>query len=120
VPRLADRADWDKVLTEAERRRLAFARLHLLKPDIVLIDDGLHGLPEPDQAALFADLRAALAAAIMVTSGSGAVLEAAADLVLVRKGGTLQSTPAKARSPVQSMTVKAEPVHAARVRPRKA
>ncbi len=101
TPRLAETADWDKALTEAERRRLAFARLHALKPDIVLIDDGLHGLPEPDQAALFADLRAALPGAVMVTSGSGAVLEAAADLVLVRQGGALQSASAKAAAPAR-------------------
>ncbi len=110
TPRLAETADWDKALTEAERRRLAFARLHALKPDIVLIDDGLHGLPEPDQAALFADLRAALPEAVMVTSGSGAVLEAAADLVLVRQGGMLQSASAKAAAPTPP----------ARTRPRRA
>ncbi len=76
----------------------------------MLIDDGLHGLPEPDQAALFADLRAALPEAVMVTSGSGAVLEAAADLVLVRQGGMLQSASAKAAAPTPP----------ARTRPRRA
>jgi ABC-type uncharacterized transport system fused permease/ATPase subunit len=112
--RIAETADWDKALTETERRRLAFARLHALKPDIVLIDDGLYGLPEPDQAALFADLRAALPAAVMVTSGSGAVFEAAADLVLTRKGGALHSTPATASSPAIPIQT------AARARARKA
>ncbi len=76
--RLGETADWDKALHEDERQRLAFARLHVLKPDIVLIDDALQALGEADGAALFADFRATFPDAIIVSAGSSAVLEAAA------------------------------------------
>ncbi len=76
--RLGETADWDKALHEGQRQRLAFARLHVLRPDIVLIDDALHALDEADAAAVFADLRAGLPNAIIVSAGSSAVLEAAA------------------------------------------
>lgn len=82
LDRLADRldeiTDWDKGLHEAERQRLAFARLHVQRPDLVLIDDALHALDEADAAKLFADLRTALPQAIIITAGSSAVFAAAA------------------------------------------
>lgn len=78
--RLDDVADWDKVLHEAERQRLAFARLHVARPDIVLIDDALHALDEADAAKLFADLRTAIPDAVIVTAGNTAVFAAAASL----------------------------------------
>ncbi len=77
-PQLGETADWDKALHEGERQRLALARLHVLRPDIILIDDALHALDEADGAAMFADLRAGLPHAIIVSAGSSAVLEAAA------------------------------------------
>ncbi len=80
--RLDETANWDHVLSEGERQRLAFARLHLAAPEIVLIDDALHALDEADAAALFADLRASLPAAMLVTAGSSAVLETSASQTL--------------------------------------
>lgn len=80
--RLDETANWDQILSEAERQRLAFARLHLAAPEIVLIDDALHALDEADAAALFADLRAALPAAMLVTAGGSAVLETSASQTL--------------------------------------
>ncbi len=82
VQRLGETADWDKALHEAERQRLAFARLHLARPDIVLIEDALHALDEADAAAIFADLRASLPAAIFLMAGTSAVFAAAATQTL--------------------------------------
>lgn len=79
---LDDTADWDRVLTEGERQRLALARLHFMRPDIILIDDAFHALDEADAAALYADLRASLPDAMIVTAGGSAVLAAAANTVL--------------------------------------
>lgn len=90
--RLDENAEWDKALTEGERQRLAFARLHLAAPDIVLIDDALHALDEADAAALFADLRAALPAAIIVAAGSSAVLAAAATRPVGPAAATVDET----------------------------
>jgi len=80
--RLDETANWDQILSEGERQRLAFARLHLAAPEIVLIDDALHALDEADAAALFADLRASLPAAMLVTAGGSAVLEISASQTL--------------------------------------
>ncbi|MCX7326970.1 MAG: ATP-binding cassette domain-containing protein [Hyphomicrobiales bacterium] len=80
--RLDETANWDQILSEGERQRLAFARLHLAAPEIVLIDDALHALDETDAAALFADLRASLPAAMLVTAGGSAVLETSASQTL--------------------------------------
>ncbi len=81
--RLDEIADWDRLLTEADRQRLGIARLHVARPDIVLLDDALDALPEADVAALFADLRAALPDSIIVTVGASAVYEAGADVHLL-------------------------------------
>ena len=100
-PRLEETADWDKALHEGERQRLAFARLHVLKPDIVLIDDALHALDEADGAAIFADLRSSLPDAIIVSAGSSAVLEAAATATHdqpSRRSGAVPSSVATTRA----------------------
>jgi putative ATP-binding cassette transporter len=80
--RLDETANWDQILSEGERQRLAFARLHLAAPEIVLIDDAMHALDEADAAALFADLRASLPTAMLVTAGGSAVLETSASQTL--------------------------------------
>jgi len=90
---LSDTADWDRVLTEGERQRLALARIHLSQPDIVLIEDALHALDEADAAALYADLRASLPKAMIVTAGSSAVLAAAADTGLGSAGAPVLAAP---------------------------
>lgn len=90
---LSDTADWDRVLTEGERQRLALARIHLSQPDIILIDDALHALDEADAAALYADLRASLPKAMIVTAGSSAVLAAAADTGLGSAGAPVLAAP---------------------------
>jgi putative ATP-binding cassette transporter len=92
--RLDETANWDQILSEGERQRLAFARLHLAAPEIVLIDDALHALDEADAAALFADLRASLPAAMLVTAGGSAVLETSAS-------HTLDAGKAPARRPAR-------------------
>jgi putative ATP-binding cassette transporter len=92
--RLDETANWDQILSEGERQRLAFARLHLAAPEIVLIDDALHALDEADAAALFADLRASLPAAMLVTAGGSAVLETSASQTL-DTGKALARRPAR-------------------------
>jgi len=92
--RLDETANWDQILSEGERQRLAFARLHLAAPEIVLIDDAMHALDEADAAALFADLRASLPAAMLVTAGGSAVLETSASQTL-DTGKALARRPAR-------------------------
>lgn len=96
APRLPDTDDWDKALTEAERQRLAVARLHLLRPDILLIDDAFYALSAADAAELFADMRQAMPEAIIVAAGTGAVFAAACDLTLQPTQAGLAAIPARA------------------------
>lgn len=92
--RLDETADWDKQLSEAERQRLAIARLHVMRPDIVLIDDALYALSATEASALFADLRQGLAEAIIVASGVGISYEP--DLMLAYGPGGYTVAPARA------------------------
>lgn len=94
--RLHSVADWDKALHEAERQRLAIARLHVERPDIVLIDDALYALDDAEAGALIADLRSALPDAIIVLAGSQPAFAAAAGSAVqsLRQGGPGEPAPA--------------------------
>jgi vitamin B12/bleomycin/antimicrobial peptide transport system ATP-binding/permease protein len=67
VPRLAEAARWDQVLSNGERQRLGIARLAIHAPRAVILDDALSALDEGTQAALFAHLRAELPTAIIIS-----------------------------------------------------
>ena len=58
---------WDQVLSNGERQRLAFARLLLHAPDIVLLDDALSALDAVSQVALMKVLRAGLPKAMIIS-----------------------------------------------------
>jgi len=64
LPRLAERAggldavqDWEKVLSVGEQQRLAFARVLVHKPDIVILDEATSALDSGNEASLYARLR---------------------------------------------------------------
>ncbi len=95
-------ADWDKALAEADRQRLAFARLHVLRPDIVLVDDALYALSAAGRGGALRRPAPRHADAIILAAGRSPVYAAAADLVLVHADGGLASisaTRAPARHP---------------------
>ena len=46
LPRLDEEERWDKVLSGGEQQRLAFTRLVVLKPDIVIMDEATSALDE--------------------------------------------------------------------------
>ncbi|MGL4495699.1 MAG: ABC transporter ATP-binding protein/permease, partial [Beijerinckiaceae bacterium] len=57
LPQLAERLDtseeWDKVLSGGERQRLAFGRLLLQRPDIIVLDEATSALDDASQAQMF-------------------------------------------------------------------
>lgn len=51
--------EWSSVLSLGEQQRLAFARLLLSKPDLVLLDESTSALDEPNEAHLYKKINAA-------------------------------------------------------------
>jgi putative ATP-binding cassette transporter len=91
---LADRLDeedqWDTILSGGERQRLAFARLLVNPPDIIIMDEATSALDEMSQARMMGFLRHELAAATVLSVGHRPGLEEYHDreIYLVRdKGG---------------------------------
>lgn len=50
APRLSDEDRWDHVLSGGERQRVAFARIFLGRPDLVVMDEATSALDEDGQA----------------------------------------------------------------------
>src|SRR5262245_13610829 len=67
APRLAEVTRWDQVLSNGERQRLGIARLAIHAPRAIILDDALSAFDEATQASLFAQLRAELPNAIIVS-----------------------------------------------------
>jgi putative ATP-binding cassette transporter len=64
LPRLAERVgglgavqDWDKLLSVGEQQRLAFGRVLVHKPGIVILDEATSALDSGNEASLYARLR---------------------------------------------------------------
>jgi putative ATP-binding cassette transporter len=84
--RLDEIERWDQILSSGERQRLAFARLFLQKPAIVILDEATSALDEAGQTALMSLLRETLPETTLISIGHRPGLEAFHDrrLMLVR------------------------------------
>lgn len=67
--RLDEEDRWDRVLSGGERQRVAFARLLLQKPDIIVMDEATSALDEDSQDALLSLLNEELADSTVVSVG---------------------------------------------------
>src|SRR3954449_5083932 len=67
VERLDEEDQWDAILSGGEKQRLAFARLLVNPPDIVIMDESTSALDEVSQARMMEFLRADLAHATVVS-----------------------------------------------------
>lgn len=97
VRRLDEEARWDATLSGGERQRVAFARLVLQRPDIVILDEATSALDEESQASLLTLLMDDLAGATVLSVGHRPGLEEFHDrkLVLERRasGARMSSKP---------------------------
>jgi vitamin B12/bleomycin/antimicrobial peptide transport system ATP-binding/permease protein len=77
---------WDQILSGGEKQRLAFARLLLHRPDIIVLDEATAALDSPSQARVMALLSRELEAATVVSIGHRPELAAFHDseIALVR------------------------------------
>ena len=67
--------DWDRILSGGERQRVAFARLLLQKPDIIVMDEATSALDEESQASLLSLFDEELAEATLISVGHRPGLE---------------------------------------------
>lgn len=79
LPHLARRLgaveDWDRILSGGERQRIAFARLLIQKPDIIVMDEATSALDDESQDSLLALFESELAYATIISVGHRAELE---------------------------------------------
>ncbi|MBV9078650.1 MAG: ABC transporter ATP-binding protein/permease, partial [Methylobacteriaceae bacterium] len=75
APRLDDEDQWDSILSGGERQRLAFARLLVRPPDVIIMDEATSALDELSQARLMSLLREDLADATVLSVGHRPGLE---------------------------------------------
>ena len=87
LPQLDQHAAWDRILSEGQKQRLAFARLLLHRPDIIVLDEATSALHIEGQTELMALLGAELPHATILSVGHRPELEAFHDrkLTLERK-----------------------------------
>lgn len=67
--RLDEHENWDSILSGGERQRLAFARVLLQQPDILILDEATSALDETGQEDMLRVLSEALAPATMISVG---------------------------------------------------
>jgi putative ATP-binding cassette transporter len=89
VPRIDEEDNWDGILSGGEKQRLAFARLLVNPPDIVIMDEATSALDEESQARMMEFLRSDLAHATVLSVTHRPGLEEFFDreINLVRTGG---------------------------------
>lgn len=73
--RLDAEDDWDRILSGGERQRVAFARLLIQKPDIIVMDEATSALDEASQEALLGLFDSELADATLISVGHRPGLE---------------------------------------------
>ena len=73
--RLDDEDKWDRILSGGERQRVAFARLVIQRPDIIIMDEATSALDEDSQNSLLGLFEAELAHATLISVGHRPGLE---------------------------------------------
>jgi len=76
IDRLEEEAPWDQTLSGGEKQRLAFARILLQRPDIVVLDEATSALDPDSQDKLMELLTTELDATTIVSVGHRPELEA--------------------------------------------
>jgi len=94
-------AQWDRTLSGGEQQRLAFARLFLHKPDIVVMDEATSALDPKSQAMLMEKLAERLPKTAVISVGHRPELEAFHErkVNLVRREGGAKLIPGEIVAP---------------------
>jgi putative ATP-binding cassette transporter len=96
-----EEAQWDRTLSGGEQQRLAFARLFLHKPDIVVMDEATSALDPDSQAMLMEKLGELLPRTAIISVGHRPELEAFHErkVNLIRKEGGAKLVPGEVTAP---------------------
>jgi putative ATP-binding cassette transporter len=96
---------WDRTLSGGEQQRLAFARLFLHKPDIVVMDEATSALDNDGQTALLTSLAEQLPQTAIISVGHRQELEAFHErkVNLIRKEGGAKLVPGEIVAPAISV-----------------
>ncbi|MCA0400236.1 MAG: ABC transporter ATP-binding protein/permease [Proteobacteria bacterium] len=81
--RLDDEDKWDKILSGGEQQRLAFARLLVHRPEIVIMDEATSALDEASQDSMMELFRDELSASMLLNVGHRPSLETWHDRVII-------------------------------------
>jgi putative ATP-binding cassette transporter len=89
IDRIEDEGPWDQTLSGGEKQRLAFARIFLHNPDIIVLDEATAALDPKSQDALMALLSKRPEETTLISVGHRPELEAFHDrkIVLERRRG---------------------------------
>src|SRR6266705_1117562 len=87
--RIDEEAPWDQTLSGGEKQRLAFARLLIVRPDIIVLDEATSALDAPSQEQLMRMISDQLPATTILSVGHRPELEAFHErkLMLERRAG---------------------------------
>lgn len=75
IPRLGEEERWDKVLSGGEQQRIGFARLLVLQPDIVIMDEATAALDAASQDTMMELFRDELGDVTLISVGHRVELE---------------------------------------------
>ena len=87
VERLDEEAPWDQTLSGGEKQRLAFARMFLQRPNIIVLDEATAALDSPAQDQLMELLCREFEGATVVSFGHRLELEAFHDRKIILQRG---------------------------------
>ena len=93
IGQLDDEENWSRILSGGEQQRVAFARVLINPPDLIIMDEATSALDELSQARVMDFLNNELAAATVISVGHRPGLEAyhTGEISLVRTLGEIQA-----------------------------
>src|SRR5204863_9946777 len=106
VEKLDDEEEtWDRILSGGEQQRLAFGRLFLHKPDIVVMDEATSALDNESQTALMTSLAEQLPRTAIISVGHRQELEQFHErkINLIRREGGAKLVPGEIVAPAISV-----------------